>query len=161
MECTKLKRFLISSLLSGSIVLSVGTVAANESNFRNATFCAQYNIELVKENMELDQEKVLKPRGHKYGEKFSKALDTLVERKVITKDKAEEIRSYLVKHKEERKEIHDKIKSMTEEERKEFFKSNKKEGKGIIEKMIEDGVITKEQANELRKALKECENKAD
>lgn len=156
MEYTKLRRVLISSLLSGSIILSVGTVAANASDFRNATFCAQYNIKLVKGNIKLDQEETLKPRGYKREGKFSKALDTMVERKVITKDKAEEIKSYLVKHKEERKEIHDKIKSMTEEERKEFFRSNKKKRKGIIEKMIEDGVITKEQGTELRKALKEC-----
>ncbi len=161
MENTKLKRILVSSLLSGSIILSVGTVAANSSSFRNATFCAQYNVKLVKNNSRLAQKLVLKPRGYKHGEKFSKALDTLIERNIITEEKAEEIKSYLTKHKEERKEVHDKIKGMTDEERKEFFKNNKKERKGIIEKMTEDGVITKEQAAELKKALKECKTKSN
>ncbi len=156
MEYTKLKKVLISSLLSGSIMLSVGTVAANASNFRNATFCAQYNIKLVEDNKKIIQEEALKPRGYKQGGKFSKALNTLIENKVITKDKAEEIKTYLEKNKEERKEIHDKIKNMTEEERKEYFKNSKKERKGIIEKMVQDGIITKEQGTELRKALKEC-----
>ena len=176
MECTKLKRVLISSLLAGSIILPVATVSANTSNFRNATFCAQYNVKLDKDNTKLNQDEMLKPRGYKHEENFSKALNTLIERKVISKDKAEEIKAYISKQKEERKEafdkfrnmtdeekkeIHDKIKNMTEEEKNEFFDSHKKERKGIIEKMIEDGVITEEQGAELEKALTECKNKTN
>ena len=156
MEYARLKKVFITSLLSGSIMLSTGTVAANSREYRNARFYAQYNIELLQDDLKVNQDKIIKPKRHKSTEKFSNAINSLVERKVITKDKAEEIKIYLKKHKEERKEFHDKIKSMTEKERKEYFKNNKKERKDIIEKMIEDGVITEEQGTELRKALKEC-----
>lgn len=145
MEYTKLKKVVITSLLSGSIVLSVG-IAANASNFTNDQEYSQYKIE----------DYAIKPKRHKLPEKFNNALNSLVERKVITKEKSEEIKVYLKKTIAERKNEYSKIKGMSEEQKKEYFKNNKKERKSIIEKMIEDGVITEHQGAELRKALKEC-----
>ncbi|MFA5523272.1 MAG: hypothetical protein WDA24_02835 [Tissierellales bacterium] len=161
MEYTKLKRVFVTSLLSGSIILSAGTVAANVSTYKNATFVVQHDVELDKDNMKLNQEEALKPKGFKYEERFSKALDTLVERGTITKEKVEEINSYLKKHKEEKKEFHDKMKGMSQDDRREYFKNSKRERKSIIEKMVEDGVITEKQGIELRKALKENKKKSN
>lgn len=76
MKYTKLKKVLISSLLSGSIMLSVGTVAANSSNFGNVKYCAQYGIELLQDDPKANQENILKPKMHKSGEKFSNALNS-------------------------------------------------------------------------------------
>lgn len=44
---------------------------------------------------------------------------------------------------------------MNEEQRKEYFRKVKKDRKDIITRMVEEKVITKKQAEELRKALPE------
>ena len=59
----------------------------------------------------------------------------------------------MLKVREERKATVEKLKSMTPEERKAYFKEHKKEREDILTKMVEDKVITKEQAEEIRKAI--------
>ena len=82
-------------------------------------------------------------------------LQGLIDKGVLTKDDINNIRSYLLKVREERKSSVEKLKSMTPEERKAYFKEHKNERKDIITKMVEDKVITKEQAEEIRKAIPE------
>ena len=82
-------------------------------------------------------------------------LQSLIDKGVLTKDDINNIRSYLLKVREERKASIEKLKSMTPEERKAYFKEYKNERKDIITKMVEDKVITKEQAEEIRKAIPE------
>ncbi len=50
------------------------------------------------------------------------------------------------------KERTEKLKNMTEEQKKTYFKEHKR-GQEIMEKLVEDGIITKEQTEELRKVL--------
>ena len=76
-------------------------------------------------------------------------LQSLIDKGVLTKDDINNIRSYLLKVREERKASIEKLKSMTPEERKAYFKEHKNERKDIITKMVEDKVITKEQAEEI------------
>lgn len=82
-------------------------------------------------------------------------LQGLIDKGVLTKDDINNIRSYLLKVREERKASIEKLKSMTPEERKAYFKEHRNERKDIITKMVEDKVITKEQAEEIRKAIPE------
>ncbi|HQE66384.1 MAG TPA: hypothetical protein PLE05_06030 [Bacillota bacterium] len=82
-------------------------------------------------------------------------LQGLIDKGVLTKDDINNIRSYLLKVREERKASIEKIKSMTPDERKAYFKEHKNERKDILTKMVEDKVITKEQAEEIRKAIPE------
>ena len=88
-------------------------------------------------------------------ERLGNGLQSLVDKGVLTAKDIDNIRSYMLKVREERKANMEKLKSMTPQERKEFFKESKKDRKDVIDKMVEDKVITKEQAKEIRKAIPE------
>lgn len=87
--------------------------------------------------------------------RINDGMQSLVDKGVLTAKDIENIRNYMVKIREERKENIDKLKSMTAEERRAYFKQHKKEQKDILLKMVEDKVITEEQAKEIRKAIPE------
>lgn len=91
--------------------------------------------------------------------RIADGLQGLVEKGVLNAKDLDNIKSYLVKAREERKEAFEKLKKMSPEERKQYFKECKKDRKDILTKMVEDKVITEEQAKEIRKAIPEL-NKA-
>ncbi|KUO75318.1 MAG: hypothetical protein APF77_13025 [Clostridia bacterium BRH_c25] len=87
--------------------------------------------------------------------RLADGMQGLVDKGVLTTNDIEKIRSYMVKVREERKEQLEKLKTMTPEEREEYFKNAKKDRKDIITRMVEDNVITKNQAEEIKKAIPE------
>ncbi len=82
-------------------------------------------------------------------------LQGLVDKGVLTGKDIDNIRDYMVKAREEREAQMEKIRTMTPEEKKEYFENAKKDRKDIIEKMVEDKVITRQQAEEIKKAIPE------
>lgn len=82
-------------------------------------------------------------------------MQSLVDKGVLTPKDIDNIRGYMVKIREDRKVRIEKLKSMTPEERKVYFRENKRERKDAITKMVEDKVITEKQAEEIRKAVPE------
>jgi hypothetical protein len=91
--------------------------------------------------------------------RLTDGMQGLVERGVLTSTDIENMRSYMLKVREERKTNIEKLKSMTPEKREEYFRENKKGRKDIITNMIEDKVITEKQAEEIRKAIPELNRK--
>ena len=87
--------------------------------------------------------------------RLADGFQSLIDKGVLTSKDIDNIRSYMVKVREERKEKIEKLKSLTPEERKAYFEESKKERKDIITRMVEDKVITEEQAKEIRKAIPE------
>lgn len=83
------------------------------------------------------------------------ALNALVEQGILSKDDVRRIENYLIKAGDYRKSEYEKLKGMTESQRKEYFKNRKRDTRDIIEKMLEDKIITEKQAEEIRKALPE------
>jgi hypothetical protein len=95
----------------------------------------------------------VKDKGHHKHkeEKIKEELDELVKSEVITKDQEEKIIERFKKKHEERKEEFKKFKSMTESQQKEYIEQIRKSNeKGIFEELIEDKVITKEQADAVK-----------
>jgi len=84
-------------------------------------------------------------------------LQQLVDKGVLSGQDIDNIRSYMLKEREERKAQMEKLRTMTPEERKAYFESAKKDRKDIISKMVEDKVITEKQAEEIRKAVPELD----
>lgn len=82
---------------------------------------------------------------------FNKVLEELVNKNVITKKKSQEIQEYMIK---DRIEKNSKFKNMTKEEKRSYFKENRRMKKDIINKMIEDNVISEEEGKEIRKILR-------
>lgn len=109
---------------------------------KNAGIVSDADIKAIKEE---------KSRMH--DEKLTEKLNTLVQKGVITSSDVTKIKDYMKAEREEHQKNFEKIKTMTEEERKEYFKNNKMQRKNVIEKMVEDKVITKEQAKEIKNAV--------
>ncbi|HYF82943.1 MAG TPA: hypothetical protein VEB00_07950 [Clostridia bacterium] len=113
--------------------------------------------ELKQEGIITDAEaQIIRLKLHEMKEaRLEDGMQSLVDKGVLTPKDIDNIRGYMVKTREERKARIEKLKSMTPEERKEYFRESKKERKDIITKMVEDKVITEKQAEEIRKAVPE------
>ena len=103
-----------------------------------------------------DEAQLIKEKLREMKEKrMNDGMQSLLDKGVLTQKDIENIRSYMLKVREEREAQIEKLKTMTEEERKEYFAKAKKDRKDILTRMVEDKVITKEQAEEIRKAIPE------
>lgn len=113
--------------------------------------------ELIQEGIITESEaKIIRTKLHEMKEsRISDGLQGLIESGVLTSNDIENIRSYMVKDREERKARIEKLKSMTSEEIDKYFKESKKERKDIITRMVEDKIITETQAEEIKKAVPE------
>lgn len=92
-------------------------------------------------------------------ERLHGGLQQLVDRGVLSGEDIDNIRSYMLKLRSERKEQLEKLNSMTPEEREKYYEGAKKDRKDIITRMVEDGIITEKQAEEIRKAVPELDGK--
>jgi len=88
-------------------------------------------------------------------------LQQLVDKGVLTDQDISNIRGYMLKIREERSAQMEKLRTMTPEERKAYFESEKKNHKDILERMVEDKVLTLNQAEEIRKVLPELDREKD
>lgn len=95
------------------------------------------------------QEKRAADRKQKITEQFS----SLVENKTITQDQVNKLIEKLQKKDEEAKALHEKLKAMTPEERKAYMEQNKKDRKDILQELVDEGTITKDQADAMRKVM--------
>lgn len=113
--------------------------------------------ELRQEGIITDTEaQLIRAKLHEMKEaRLKDGMQGLVDRGVLTPTDIDNIRSYMLKVREERKVKIEKLGTMTPEERKAYFKENKEERKDILSRMVEDKVITIEQADEIRKAVPE------
>jgi membrane peptidoglycan carboxypeptidase len=111
--------------------------------------------ELVQERIitESEAQTIKKKLREMKDARLSDDLKGLVDRGVLSANDIDNIRNYMLKDREERKVRLEKLKSMTPEERKVYFEETKKARKDILTKMVEDKVITEEQAKEIRKVI--------
>lgn len=88
------------------------------------------------------------------GENFKKFLDNQVKAGVITQDEENKIISYMNKKAEEKKAEMEKIKSMTDEERKAYFENKKSQIKSdLFKELVDEGILTQTKADSLRKNM--------
>ena len=97
-------------------------------------------------------------------DRITKGLDSLIEKGVIKPEDVGKIKDYLKAERAEKRKIFERIKSMPEEQRKEFIQNYRKDKVDVMEKIVRDKVITKEQAEEIRKIIpkhkhKDCKNR--
>ncbi|MEN6351356.1 MAG: hypothetical protein ABFD08_18440, partial [Syntrophomonas sp.] len=79
-------------------------------------------------------------------------FNTLVDQGTISSEQADAIIEKMEEMAEERKAEMDKMKTLTEEERRQLMKE-KKEKNGLLGQMVEDGTLTQEQADAVSKIL--------
>lgn len=86
-------------------------------------------------------------------EKFTKDLESLVENGVITNEELLKIKDYFQIEREEKKKLFEQMKDMTEEQRREHMQNYRKNKTNVIDKMVQDKVITQEQAENIKKII--------
>jgi polyhydroxyalkanoate synthesis regulator phasin len=84
---------------------------------------------------------------------LNEKLTSMVQKGTITQAQADKVKVYFENARKEKEEMRNKLENMTEEQRKAFFKEYKKDN--VMNKLVEDGVLTKEQVQELRKLYRE------
>lgn len=115
--------------------------------------------DMIKEGIITEQEaQLIKTKLKEMKEaRLQGGLQELVDRGVLTGKDIDNIRSYMLKIRKEREQQLEKLRSMTPAERKEFYENSKRDRKDIITRMVEDKVITEEQAKEIKKAIPELD----
>ncbi|AOT69742.1 hypothetical protein [Geosporobacter ferrireducens] len=135
-----------------------------EENKANKTERVDFIEQLVKDGVitEAQEEQIkakmkeMMPQGlgkRGYGKDMSVLIGKLVEEGKLTEEKAEALKAYFEKKAEAKKAQFEELKNMTKEERQKYFEENKIERKNIFDQLVEDGILTKEEAENL-KALK-------
>lgn len=98
------------------------------------------------------------PRRHekkhfKSMEEINNDLNKLVESQTITKDQEDKIIEYINKRRNDKKAEFDKLKDMTEEEKKDYFKNNPRQGHDFMKELVDSKVIDENQAEAIKKAM--------
>lgn len=131
---------IISGVLVGGMLLSGGVALADTSSAPNVKVTQQQN------------------KGAEKNQMFSKVLDQLVKDNTITKDQANQIKSYLDKKMKDKKANHKDFKKLTPEQRKELHQKwagkHKNNGKvGLFNDLVKEKIINQKQADALKAKL--------
>ena len=137
----------LCSVLIGGMLLSVGNIAfageIDKQNVQIEKVCNHHQKGTHKKNWSPERAK----------ERIQKKLSILVKNGTLSQDKADKVtNSYYVLAKN-RKVKFSEVKTMNPKERSEYFKKIKQEKKDLLNKLVKDGVITSEEAQNIEKAL--------
>lgn len=150
--------FMASALLIGGLLTLNNSVFADAANFTNLNAAKQMSIQTGKMismkagNLEKESFNEI----HKGGmgiRGWNIQLDALVTAGTITQTTADKIQTYLNAQDVTRKAEMEKVKAMTEDERKAYFESNKPnvaERKDMLSTLVEKGVITQTEADAIK-----------
>jgi hypothetical protein len=151
---------IVSSLVIVGTILSVGAVAmaaeTRTSSQTNSQITQQAGGKMMKGG---HKDKGTLGKGV-VAENIEDNLKTLVSSGIITQDEADKILA-LSKHEAETRQAEmDKVKNMTEDERKAYFETNKKETRDkkgdIFTVAVSNGIITQEKADNAKAKLNEA-----
>ena len=87
---------------------------------------------------------------------FNEKLAAMVRKGTITQAQADKVKGYFDNVRKERVEMHKQLQNMNDEQRKAFFKEHKKDNP--MDKLVEDGILTRQQVQELRNSFREGHN---
>ena len=125
----------------------------------------KHNIfgEMITKGIITEQEaSIIKDKFYEIKEKkLDEKLSKLVDKKVLTEKNVKDIKNYLKAYRENKKAEFEKMNNMSEEQKKQYLENIKKEMKNPFDEMVEKKIITKEQAEEVKKALHNHGHKGD
>ena len=144
----------LSGVLAGGILVSAGSIMADTKDSGQRTKPSV--LEMKRGGMRGFGDGgpgfMNKTRGGMAEEKF----DQLVTEGVISEDQAVKIKEFITAKAEEKKAEMEKLRAMTEDERKAFFEENKdrlykdmNRGINIFDEMVDEGIISQDQAEKL------------
>lgn len=118
---------------------------------KNVVWALYKSGDITKEEAMAIKSKFQELRDNKFNEK----LDLLQQKGILSSNDIIKINSFMKAEREAKREAIEKIKAMTEEERKQYFKAHKQSKKDILDKMVDEKVITESQAKEIKNVMPE------
>lgn len=88
---------------------------------------------------------------HKKSHKFD--VERWVKEGIISQEQADRWKAFNDKHEKEKKKEKKKVKNMTESERKAYFEKRRSEKKGHFDELVNEGIITEEQADQIKEKI--------
>lgn len=145
MRSKKLIVKVMTGLIAAGLTLSAGITASAKSDAASVS----------DKKLAVTKGKVLNKRVV-FGGDIKTQLESFVESGTITKDQSDKIAEFINTKNEERKAEMEKVKSMTIEERKAYFESEKDtEETDMFKTLVDNAVINQEQADKLKASLLE------
>ena len=142
----KLKNYMCSALIGG-MLLSFGGVAYATETEKSSSVQNLNSITPCPKNHHN------KCNPEKMKERLQAKLAPLVESGELSQQKADKIVEYYYKVSLERKALWKKAKAMNPEERKEYITKIKKERKRPLVELVNDKIITQQEADNIRKVM--------
>ena len=140
MQNTSLKTKIITGLITGGMILSsVSSAFATTTKPLNND--GKPHLENKCKHKHMD--------GAKRQQVVESNLKKLVTDKTLTQDQADKIRTVINKARAAKKANFEKIKTMTEEQRRAYFNSNKTKHVNPLKALVDNGTITQAQADKV------------
>ncbi|MDN5331509.1 MAG: hypothetical protein PWP45_734 [Tepidanaerobacteraceae bacterium] len=115
-------------------------------------------VEKIKEYVEQKREQEREQFQQERRQQIESTLQTLVEKGTITAEKKQKILAYLDEREKEREQEIEKIRNMTEEERKAYFEAKKNSEsnprKNLIQELVDKGILTEDEAKAVAQAIR-------
>lgn len=133
----------VTGILLGTMILSVGVIASAKSKATN-----------LKSSSKILSNKNINSKKNSHAKLLKSKLDSFVKAGTITQDQEDKIISYMKEKADARKAERDKVKNMTDAERKAYFQQKKTEKKStIFEDLVSQNIISQSQADTISKSL--------
>lgn len=140
MKSKKLMSKVITAVVAGSVLLSTGSYVFAKSNTDGTTGVnAKRQEAIMNKKASVEDMKI--------------ELDKLVTAGTITQDEENKIFDFMNQKETERKAKMDKVKNMTEAERKTYFENNKKERTDLTAELVTAGIMSQEKADAIKAAM--------
>lgn len=108
---------------------------------------------ITQEQVEAIQKANMEAAQKQNQQRISDSLKALVDKGTITQEQSDKILKKLEATQKEREALLGKIKSMTQEERRQYMQENKNKRQDPLSQLVADGTITQEQADAIGEAI--------
>lgn len=150
MISTKTRKKIISAVIAGGVVLSLGGVAFAQTA-GNSTGAAKAGQRADRTVLS----KVVKAPMNGEGEAFK----SFVEDGTISQEQADEIKEFMKSRMEEKKTELDKIKDKIKEAKEAFLKQQPKDKEDKLNELVTAGIISQEQVNKIMEKMPQGDRK--
>lgn len=150
MISTKTRKKIISAVIAGGVVLSLGGVAFAQTA-GNSTGAAKAGQRAGRTVLS----KVVKAPMNEDGEAFK----SFVEDGTISQEQADKIKEFMKSKMEEKKTKLDKIKDKIKEAKEAFLKQQLKDKEDKLNELVTAGIISQEQANKIMEKMPQGDRK--
>lgn len=106
-----------------------------------------------------DEAILIKSKMHELRkENMDSKLNILQQKGILSLDDIKSINDFMNAEREEKRKAIERLKEMSQEEKNQYFQARRNSNKNIIDKMVENKVITEKQAEEIKKIMPEFGN---